>query len=100
MKKMLSGLRHKRVFSRGKAPAQPRAGTVQERGPRETRPPAAAAAAAAAADDDDDNDGASPGGGMMTVLQVEEFFRTTIKRLTSPDEREDIKSKVRPAFQE
>lgn len=86
-------------FSRGKNLVRPRAGTEQKPGPGETRPAAAAAIAAVSSSstvtaDDDEDDEASPGGGMMTVEQVEEFFRTTIKRLISPEEREDIKSKV------
>lgn len=88
-------------ISRGKNLVRPRAGTEQKPGPGETRRASAAAAITAVsssstvtADEDDADDEASPGGGAMTVEQVEEFFRTTIKRLTSPEEREDIKSKV------
>lgn len=32
---------------------------------------------------------------LMTPEQVEEFFKSTMVRLTSPEEREDIKSKAR-----
>lgn len=44
-------------------------------------------------DGDEDEDGPPPPP-PMTVEQVEEFFLSTVERLTSPEEREDIKSKV------
>lgn len=40
-----------------------------------------------------DEDESSPPA--MSNEQVEEFFQNTMARLTSPEEREDIKSKVR-----
>ncbi|CBN75032.1 conserved unknown protein [Ectocarpus siliculosus] len=67
---------------------------------------AAAAAAAPAADagvEEQQTPAAAGGKGgdegeasppLMTPEQVEEFFKSTMARLTSPEEREDIKSKV------
>lgn len=51
-----------------------------------------AGAGAGAVDGDKDEEG--PSRPSMTPEQVEEFFRSTMERLTSPEEREDIKSKV------
>lgn len=50
------------------------------------------AAAAGADEGGEGEDESSPPA--MTPEQIEEFFRNTMERLTSPEEREIIKSKV------